>query len=144
MLAGIGRRGRAALCGGALAGAALTLCAPGLPAGPHGGAVFALLGLEAVICGAAAGAATAGHFGREGAGGAARALWGGVAAAALGLVLFGAGAGLWLKTETGAPVLGLADLARAFGPLALAAALLLQGVERLVLRVSAPRDAESL
>jgi hypothetical protein len=143
MMAGIGRRGRAALSGAALAGLAAGLRLPLSLPEAHGFALM-LLCLEAAVCGGAAAASTAGFFGRDGSEGLFRGLWGGVVAAAMGLALFAAGAGLWLKTPNGAAALGLTEFAAAFPPLALAAGLMLHGLELFVLRMAPPRDAEGL
>jgi hypothetical protein len=143
MMAGIGRRGRAALCGAAIAGVAAGAGVSGRLPEAHA-LVFALLWLEAVICGAAAGASTAGWYGREGVYGSVRAFWGGAVAAAMGLALFGGGAGLWLKAADGTAVVGLTDMAWAFPVLAVVAGFLLHGLELMALRKAALEDAESL
>jgi hypothetical protein len=143
MMAGIGRRGRAALGGAALAGVAASLCLPVALTEAHGFAVM-LLCLEAAVCGGAAGASTAGFFGRDGVEGLFRGLWGGVVAGGMGLALFAAGAGLWLKTPGGDAALGLSEFAAAFPPLAVMAGLTLHGLELFVLRVAPPKESEGL
>lgn len=124
MAAGLGRRSRMALAGGALALLLLCMTLPAM--GPEGPALWLLM-TEAALCGAAAGAIAAPLFGADGLRGALRALGGGVTAAGLGLGLFGASAAFWLKS--GAAALAPSDLLDAWPAASLAAAALMQGVE---------------
>ncbi len=132
----IGKRGRAALGGGAL-GATFACGALGTGAAPL---LATVATLEAAICGAAGGAAAARFFGGEGAAGAMKAVAGGVVAACVGLGLFAAGAALWLKRDM-AGMLGPEAMLEAFPLAALAAAALLHAVEAGWTKASARRAA---
>ena len=142
MIDSIGRRGRASLGAAALAVifacAALVEGSPRLDLGPR-----TLLLLEAALCGAVGGAATAGFFGWDGARGAVRALLGGALASATALALFGAGGSVWLKVEAGTAPMDAAKLVGAWAPGALAAAGLLHGIERAGLRAARLRRPRS-
>jgi hypothetical protein len=126
---------RAALGGGALG---VAIVAARL--GDGAATASAPLVVEAAVCGAVAGGATARFYGAPGAAGAARALLGGLIGAALGLALFAAGASVWLK---GAPRFEAEALVESYPAVALALAVALHALACAAERRRAAEDAEA-